>query len=62
VGRYLKERKPGIQIVGVDPVGSIYYDYVKTGSKVGTKTYKVEASVRIPATTMDFSTSTTSSA
>jgi cystathionine beta-synthase len=42
VGRYLKERKPDIKTVGVDPVGSIYYDYVKTGSLVGTKTYKVE--------------------
>jgi cystathionine beta-synthase len=42
VGRYLKERNPKIKTVGVDPLGSIYYDYLKTGSLVGTKTYKVE--------------------
>jgi cystathionine beta-synthase len=42
VGRYLKEQDPNIKTVGVDPLGSIYYDYLKTGSLVGTKTYKVE--------------------
>ena len=30
-GRYFKERKPEIKIVGVDPIGSLYYEYVKTG-------------------------------
>ena len=30
-GKYLKEKKPSIKIVGVDPVGSLYYDFVKTG-------------------------------
>ena len=30
-GRYFKEKKPGFQLVGVDPIGSLYYDYVKTG-------------------------------
>jgi cysteine synthase len=30
-GKYLKEKNPAIQIVGVDPVGSVYYDFVKHG-------------------------------
>ncbi|MCS6799118.1 MAG: cystathionine beta-synthase [Myxococcota bacterium] len=41
-GRYLKERKPAVQLVGVDPVGSLYYDYVKTGRVTKPFTYKVE--------------------
>ena len=28
---FFKEKKPGFQLVGVDPVGSLYYDFVKTG-------------------------------
>jgi cystathionine beta-synthase len=40
--RYFKERKPRIKIVGVDPVGSLYYDYVKTGTMVRPRPYKVE--------------------
>ena len=30
-GRFLKEKKPEMITVGVDPVGSLYYDYFKTG-------------------------------
>jgi cystathionine beta-synthase len=30
-GRYFKERKPGFRLVGVDPIGSLYYEFVKTG-------------------------------
>lgn len=41
-GRFFKERKPGVKIVGVDPVGSLYYDYVKTGTMVKPNPYKVE--------------------
>ena len=41
-GKFLKEKKPGIQIVGVDPVGSLYYDYVKSGQVTKAFTYKVE--------------------
>jgi cystathionine beta-synthase len=41
-GKYLKEKKPGIQLVGVDPVGSLYYDYVKSGRVTKPFTYKVE--------------------
>jgi cystathionine beta-synthase len=42
VARYLKEQNPQVKIVGVDPIGSLYYEYFKTG-KVGTATtYVVE--------------------
>ena len=41
-GKYFKERKPEIQIVGVDPVGSLYYDFVKTGRITKPFSYKVE--------------------
>lgn len=43
VGKYLKEKKPSIQVVAVDPVGSIVHDYFKTGkSQTLPKTYKIE--------------------
>jgi cystathionine beta-synthase len=28
-GRFLKEKKPGIKLIGIDPKGSIFYDYFK---------------------------------
>lgn len=31
VARYLKERDPAIQVIGVDPVGSIFTEYFRTG-------------------------------
>jgi cystathionine beta-synthase len=42
VGKYLKEKNPAIKIVGVDPYGSLYYDFVKTGTTIKAKTYVVE--------------------
>lgn len=42
VGRYLKSRIPGVKIVGVDPVGSIYYDYFHTGQLTDAHAYMVE--------------------
>ena len=42
VGKYLKEKNPDIKIVGVDPIGSLYYDSFKTGETVKAKTYVVE--------------------
>lgn len=42
-GRYLKEKKPGVKIVAVDPAGSIVYEYFKTGNIASRpKTYKIE--------------------
>jgi cystathionine beta-synthase len=41
-GRYFKERKPGFKIIGVDPIGSLYYDYVKTGRLTRPFSYAVE--------------------
>lgn len=41
-GRYLKEMNRGIKIVGADPIGSVYYEYFKTGKMPESHTYKVE--------------------
>jgi cystathionine beta-synthase len=43
IGRYLKERKPSVRMVLVDPVGSILYEYFKTRTIAKSfKTYKAE--------------------
>lgn len=41
-GRYFKERNPDLKIVGVDPIGSLYYEYVKTGRLTKAFSYYVE--------------------
>jgi len=41
-GKFLREKKPSIKLVGVDPVGSLYYDFVKTGRITKPFSYKVE--------------------
>jgi cystathionine beta-synthase len=41
-GKFLKEKRPSTLIVGVDPVGSLYYDFVKSGRVTKPFTYKVE--------------------
>ncbi len=41
-GRYLKEQNPNIQIVGVDPVGSLLHDYFHTGEMAEAFSYRVE--------------------
>jgi cystathionine beta-synthase len=56
VGRYLKEKNPAARIIGVDPVGSLYYEYVKTGAVGKARTYVVEGiGEDIFPSTMDFS-------
>ncbi len=41
-GKFLREKKPSIKIVGIDPVGSLYYDFVKSGRVTRPFAYKVE--------------------
>jgi len=55
-GRYLKERNPRLKVVGVDPIGSVFYEYFKTGRLPEPHTYKVEGIGEdfLPET-MDFS-------
>ncbi len=56
VGRYLKERNPNLKIVGVDPSGSVYTEYFRSGTMIEPRTYKVEGIGEdfLPGT-MDFS-------
>jgi cystathionine beta-synthase len=42
VGRYLKEQNPAIQVVGVDPIGSILYELHRSGRYTQAEAYKVE--------------------
>jgi cystathionine beta-synthase len=42
VGRFLKERKPQIKIIAVDPEGSVFYDYFKSGKPGESHVYKLE--------------------
>ena len=41
-GRYLKERNPQLRVLAIDPLGSVLYDYYKTGRMREAHTYKVE--------------------
>ena len=41
-GRFLKKKKKRIKIIAVDPEGSVFYDYFKTGKLIKPHVYKVE--------------------
>ncbi|HWB78957.1 MAG TPA: pyridoxal-phosphate dependent enzyme [Nannocystaceae bacterium] len=41
-GRYFKQKNPGMKVIGVDPIGSLYYEYVKTGRLTKPFSYYVE--------------------
>ncbi|MDP2645866.1 MAG: cysteine synthase family protein [Desulfobacterales bacterium] len=41
-GKFLKEQNPGIKIIAVDPVGSVFYDYFKRHRLGKPHLYKVE--------------------
>lgn len=41
-GRFLKEKNKRIKIIAVDPEGSVFYDYFKTGKLIKPHVYKVE--------------------
>ncbi len=42
IAKYLKEKNPEIKIIGIDPVGSVFYDYFKIGKLIEPQQYKVE--------------------
>ena len=42
IGKYLKEKDAGIKIIGVDPEGSVFYDYFKRGKLIKPHVYRVE--------------------
>ncbi len=56
VGRYLKEKNPNVKIIGVDPAGSLLYDFFHSGKVGKAETYKVEGiGEDFFPTTLDFS-------
>ena len=54
--QYLKEQNSDIQVVGIDPVGSLYYDYFYSGVMTKPYTYVLEGiGEDFMPSTMDFS-------
>jgi cystathionine beta-synthase len=41
-GRFLKEQRPSLNVIGVDPLGSILYDMFKYGKSSGPEPYLIE--------------------
>ena len=55
VGKFLKEKNPAVKVIGVDPIGSLYYEYFKTGKMSKATTYVVQGiGEDIMPGTMDF--------
>jgi cystathionine beta-synthase len=56
IGRFLKQQNPDVKIIGVDPVGSLLYEFFHTGKVGKPETYKVEGiGEDIFPKTLDFS-------
>ncbi|HEV2492570.1 MAG TPA: pyridoxal-phosphate dependent enzyme [Terriglobia bacterium] len=56
IGRYLKEKNPAVKIIGVDPAGSILYDFFHHGIIPKHEPYKTEGiGEDFLPTTLDFS-------
>ena len=42
VGKFLKEKKSGVKVIGVDPIGSIYHDWFRYKKIIESHVYMVE--------------------
>lgn len=56
IGKYIKEKKADVKVIGVDPIGSLYAEYFQTGKLGHAHTYLIEGvgEDMLPGT-MDFS-------